>query len=68
MSSGDGIGLRRDADGFLSTRGIPEARRPWESMPRTYTPARRCACGTRLSIYNPDNHCAACETDPWADH
>lgn len=63
-----GDGMRRDVNGYLSSRGFAEAKRPWEHAVRTYTPARRCACGTRLSIYNPDDHCASCETDPWADH
>jgi hypothetical protein len=63
MSSADGI--RIDT---VSTRGWLDAKRPWESPTRTYTTGRRCACGTRLSIYNPDPHCASCEPDRWADH
>ena len=66
MATGDG--MRRDVEGYLSSRGLHDARRPWEQPVRTYDRSRRCACGTRLSIYNPDPHCAACEPERWADH
>lgn len=61
-------GARRDAYGFLTSRGLQESLRPWERPVPTSSPGRRCACGTRLSIYNPDPHCATCETERWAEH
>lgn len=66
MATGDG--MRRDPNGYLSTRGMPDAKRPTDREVRTYATGRRCACGTLLSIYNPDEHCASCEPERWAEH
>jgi hypothetical protein len=63
-----GEGIRRDVNGYLVTRGFHDAKRPWESPTRTYTPGRRCTCGARLSIYNEDDVCAPCSNERWAEH
>jgi hypothetical protein len=63
-----GDGIRADSDGYLRARTLGEGVRRSDKPVRTYSPDRRCCCGTRLSIYNPDEHCARCEPERWAEH